>query len=242
MEINKTTLSDNTISLRKVAVISGIGYLVIFITGILSNFFVLEALVVPGDAAATAANIADGDMQFRLGILGFLIMVIFDVLLVWSLYELLKPANKSLSLLAALLRLVNGTIFGVALYHLFDVLQLLSSSAYLSIFEPGQIHAQIMLSISAFNYTWLIGLVFFGLHLLVLGYLIVKADYIPKILGILLIAAAAGYIVDSFAHFLLSNYNDYKSIFTMIVVIPGIIGELSFTLWLLIRGWKIADY
>ena len=72
-----------------------------------------------------------------------------------------------------------------------------------------------------------------------LGYLIFKSGYIPKIIGIFLIIASLGYLTDSFANFLLDNYSDYKEIFMLIVVIPGVIGELSFTLWLLIRGGKI---
>jgi hypothetical protein len=79
-------------------------------------------------------------------------------------------------------------------------------------------------------------LVFFGIHLFILGYLIFKSGFIPKILGILLIVASIGYLSDSFANFLLPNYNDYKDTFLMIVVIPGIIGELSLTYWLLFKG------
>lgn len=166
-------------SLNKIARIAGAGYLVIFISGIFANFFVLESLVVPGDAYSTAANIMEYEFQFRIGILSFFVMVIFDLLLVWALYILFKPVNKDLSLLAAWLRLVNVVIFGVALYHLFAVLQLVSGAEYLSVFAAGQLQAQVMLLIESFNATWLIGLVFFGIHLFFLGYLIIKSNYIP---------------------------------------------------------------
>lgn len=170
-----------------------------------------------------------------------IIMVIFDVVVAWALYILLKPVNKSLSLLAAWFRLVNGTIFGIALYNLFSVLQLLDSANYLTGFETSQLQAQVMLFLNAFNYTWLIGLIFFGLHLFVLGHLIFKSSYIPGTLGVLLIVASLGYLIDSFANFLLPNYTNYETIFMLIVVIPGIIGELSLTLWLLLKGAKIPE-
>jgi len=235
------TMRIADISLPKAARVSGFGYLIIFITGIFSNFFVLEGLVVAGDAAATANNIMGNGLLFRIGIFSFTIMVVFDVLLAWTLYILLEPVNKNLSLLSGWLRLVNSTIFGIALYNLLSVLQMLSGAEYLKAFDTGKLHAQAMLLLNTFNSTWLIGLVFFGLHLLLLGYLIFKSGYIPKILGILLIIAAMGYLIDSFANFLLSNYADYKDIFLLIVAVPGIIGELSFTFWLLLRGGKIPE-
>ncbi|MGD2033613.1 MAG: DUF4386 domain-containing protein [Bacteroidales bacterium] len=223
-------------SLRKLSRIAGFGYLIIFITGIYANFFVLEGLLVPGNAAATADNIIANEMLFRFGILSFIIMVIFDVVLAWALYILLRPVNRDLSLFSGWLRLVNSTIFAVALFNLFGILQYISGAGYLQAFETGQLQSQVMSFFDAFNHTWLIGLVFFGLHLFFLGYLIVRSGYIPKIIGILLIIAAAGYLIDSFANFLMPDYADYKSIFSLVVVIPGVIGELSFTLWLLIRG------
>lgn len=222
--------------MKKISKIAGFAYLIIFITGIFSNFFVLENLIVPGDAAITANNIMSNGWLFRMGILSFFIMVIFDVVLAWALYLLLKPVNGNLSLLSGWLRLVNSTIFGVALFNLFSVMRIMSGAQYLKVFTAGQLHAQVMLFLNAFNNTWLVGLVFFGLHLFVLGYLIFKSGYIPKIFGILLIIASIGYLTDSFANFLLLNYTEYKNIFLLVVAVPGVIGELSLTFWLLLKG------
>ncbi len=225
-------------STKKIALIAGIGYLVIFITGIYANFFILESLVVPGDAVATTENITNNATQFRGGILSFILMVAFDVVLAWALYGLFKSVDLSIAQLSAWLRLVNATIFGVALYHLFSVLQLTGSLDFAAIFSAEQLPAQVMLSLSAFNHIWLIGLVFFGIHLLFLGYLIIKSGEVPKVLGILLIVAGGGYLGDSFANFMLPNYTDYKDVFALLVIVPGVIGELSFTVWLLWRGLR----
>lgn len=226
------------VSFKNIARISGIGYLIIFLTGIFANFFVLESLVVPEDANTTIENMANNAPLFRLGLLGFLIMVICDVVLAWGLYILLRPVNQELSLLSAWLRLVNATIFGVALYHLLSVLPLTSDSVFVGIFTFEERSAQVMLSLSSFNHTWLLGLVFFGVHLLILGYLITKAGNMPKMIGVLLIIAGVGYLIDSFANFIMSNYADHKDLFALLVIVPGIIGELSFTGWLLWRGFS----
>jgi len=225
-------------SFKKISRIAGFGYLIIFITGIYANFFVLESLIVPGNATETANNIAGNEALFRIGILSFIIMVVFDMVLAWALFVLLKPANKNLSLLTAWLRLVNATIFGIALYNLFGVLQLVSGAEYLAVFDTGQVHAHIMLLLDAFNKTWLLGLVFFGIHLFFLGYLIFKSGYMPRIIGILLFIAGIGYMIDSFANFLMPNYSDYANVFLIVVIVPGIIGELSLTFWLLFHGVK----
>jgi len=224
----------SNLSINSFAKITGIGYLIIFVTGFFSNFFVLENIVVWEEAEKTLQNLTSNEMLFRFGILGFVIMVITDLLLAWTLYYLLMKVNKSISLLAALFRIVNAAIFGLALMYLMNVLNMLPEAK--NNFQMGN---EILSAFTSFNTTWLIGLIFFGFHLIILGYLIFKSDYIPKILGILLLIAGAGYLIDSFAIILLPNYNNYKEIFTIIVLLPGIVGELSFTIWLLVKGSKI---
>lgn len=220
-------------SSNKLAKLTGLGYLIIFITGFYSNFFVLESLVVPDNAALTVDNILRNEFLFKTGIIGFVIMVLADLILAWTLYLLLKSVNENLSLLTAWLRLVNATIFGVALYKLLDVLQMLNSPELTT-----NIQNQVVLSLSGFNNIWLIGLVFFGVHLIFLGNLIFKSNFTPKLIGILLMTAGVGYLIDSTANFMLSDYDKYKDVFSAIVMLPGIVGELSFTIWLLVKNVK----
>lgn len=220
------------------ALIAGLGLLIMAIIAFLANFFVLENLVVAEDAAKTVSNIMGNEMVFRLGAIGFVIVLVLDVLVSWALYIFLKPANQSLSMLAAIFRLVYSAIFGAVLLHLSNVLQLVNGS---STFTAEQLQAQVMMSLESFDNGWLIGLVFFGFHLLVLGYVVMKSSYVPKVLGVLLIAAALGYIVDSSAQLLLPNYTNYETLFTLIVAVPGIIGELSLCFWLLFKGVKVQQ-
>jgi len=98
-----------------------------------------------------------------------------------------------------------------------------------------------VLFLNAHSIGYAIGLVFFALSITVLGYLIYRSDYIPKLLGILLIFASLGYLTDSFANFLLPDYDNYADIFALVVFAPAFIAELSLCLWLILKGSKIPE-
>lgn len=222
------------VSLRKAAVIAGLGLLIMAILAPIANFVGYHNLLVPGNAETTAKNLLASIGLFRVSICIFLIVAILDVIVAWALYIVLRPVNKSLSLLSAWFRIVYAAIFGVALVNLINVLQLLSGTEYLTVFKPNQLHAQVMIFINAFNNGWDIGLVIFGTHLFILGYLVFKSGYFPKILGILVVIASVGYLLDSFGKFLLPKYNFTIAMYTFI-------GEVLLIFWLLWRGIKGFD-
>jgi hypothetical protein len=222
------------ISLRQAAIIAGVGLLAMAILAPFAEFFVRQSLIVPGDAATTANNIMANELLFRIAICVYLIVAILDIVVAWALYVFLKPANKSLSLLAAWFRVVYAGILAMVLINFVIALQLLSGADYLSAFETDQLHAQAMLFLNAFDYGWSIGLAIFGLHLLLLGYLVFKSSYVPKLLGILLIIAGLGYFIDSFGKLLSPNYDANIAMFTFI-------GEVLLIFWLLIKGARIPD-
>lgn len=218
-------------SLRTAAIVAGVGLLLMAILSPFAFLNTYQNVFVSGDATATAENIIAAGNLFNIGIFIFLIVAILDIIVAWALYILFKPVNKSLSLLTAWFRLAYAPIFAFALTYLFNASQLLSGANYLQAFEPDQLNAQAMLSVSAFKNGWDIGLVVFGLHLLVLGYLAFKSGFIPKWLGVLLVVAGLGYFADSFGKFLVPNYNFTIAQFTFV-------GEASLILWLLWRGVK----
>ncbi len=228
------------ISLGKAARVAGFGYLIIFILGGFTNFIARDNLIVPGDAAATVSNIMASESLFRMGIAGGVIVLAADAVVAWALYIFLKPVNKSFSLLAVWFRLVFVAIAGINLLNLLIVLLLLSGADYLTVFETGQLQAQVMLFLGAHGSGINISWVFFGFHILVLGYLIFKSSYIPRILGILLIVASLGYFINGFASFLSSNYANNEANL-LVVAVPAIIAEFSLTLWLLIKGGSIQQ-
>jgi hypothetical protein len=209
--------------------VAGLGLLMMAILAPFANFYVLQNLVVANDAKATADNIVASIGLFRLGIVCFLIVAVLDVIVAWALHVLLEPVSKNLSLLAAWFRLLYAAVFTLALSPLLGILHLLSGGRSLQGLENTQVQAQVMLSVGAFRSGWDLGLVLFGFHLLLLGYVVFKSEFIPKWLGVLLGIASLGYLADSFGKFLVPNYNITIAAFTFI-------GEVVLIFWLLWQG------
>ena len=208
------------------------------IPAIFANYFVFSRLIVSGDVAATANNIIASEMLFRAGIVSWLIVLTLDVVVAWGLYVFLKPVNKSLSLLAAWFRLMYAAIFGTTQLILFIVLVLLSGAAYLTVFETSQLHALALLFLNGYDYGSPIGFFFFSFHLGILGYLVYKSGYIPRILGVLLIVAFFGYLIVSAGTILWPNYPD---VLTTVLTVPSAIAEIALAFWLLFKGGKIPE-
>jgi diacylglycerol kinase len=225
-------LNKKDISLSNSAIISGIGLLVMAVLAPIANFSILQGLIVSGDAGHTFSNIISSEGEFRLAVVFFLIIVLLDIIVAWGLYVLLKPINKSLSLLTAWLRLVYSAMLGFSIFYLINVLILVSNTQNPVSFDADQIQGLVMLSLSSFKSGWEFGLIVFGFHLLLLGSLILKAGYMHKILGTLLIISSLGYLIDGFGRLISSDYNITISVYTFI-------GEIVLIFWLLISGRKI---
>jgi len=111
-------------------------------------------------------------------------------------------------------------------------LLLLGGAGDLTLFEPNQLNALATLFLDSYSYGYTIGIVFFTLHTFTLAYLIFKSGYFPKVLGILFIIAAFGYLIDSFSHVLITNYKTGP----VYIALPIAIAEIAFPLWLLFKG------
>jgi hypothetical protein len=234
MNAMKTQNRNADISIKNSAIIAGISLLLMAIIAPIANFSILQGLIDPNDVEKTVSNITENIDTFRFGIVLFLLVALLDIIVAWSLYVFLRQQNKSLSLLTAWLRIVYASILCIVIINLINVLPLLNGADYLSVFTESQIQTQIMLSINTFSQGWEFGLIIFGFHLLLLGYLILKAGYMRKILGILILLAASGYIIDGFGKLLSTDYNINISLFTFI-------GEVILIFWLLIAGRKINE-
>jgi hypothetical protein len=227
-----------TTSPRRAELVAGVGYVLIFALAIFANFFVRTGLVDPDDPAATFADIADSETLFRFGLVAFLAVFVIDVVVAWALYVLFRPVSQEVSLLAAWFRLVYTAFLGVGLVFFFVVLELVSGADYLAAFGQGELEAHASLSLDAFNYAWLIGLVAFGFHLMLLGWLMVRSRSAPSVLGVLLAVAGAAYVFDTLANALVSSYADHADVFLAIVAVPSVVAELSFAVWLLARAGR----
>jgi hypothetical protein len=189
---------------------------------------------VPGNALETTQNIIANKTLFASAIFGYLITFLCDLVVAWALYVLLKPVHENLSLLTAWFRLVYTVIAIVALLNLVTILRVLNTSEVLTVLPGDSFSTQVLLSIDAFRSNWYFGLLFFAIHLGLLGYLVVQSTYIPKILGVFLIIAGLGYLLTNLKPFLFPSINLDLAEYTFY-------GELVFMLWLLIKGPKIQE-
>jgi hypothetical protein len=231
-------MEENVISINKTARIAGVLYLLITVLSIPVHFVIPSQLIVAGDAAATANNIMASAGLFRMGIATELVLLLSEIVLSVLLYVLLKPVSRTLSLVAAASRLTMTIIHGVNLLSHFIVLLLLNGAGYLAVFQPSQLQALMMVFLNAYDYGFEIGIVFLFLHALILGYLIFRSGYFPRILGVLFVIASFGYLIDSFSNVLIPNYKTGP----VYLALPIAIAEIAFPLWLLIKGVNASKW
>ena len=126
----------------------------------------------------------------------------------------------------------------MASVFLFLSLQLATADIYQTGLDPAQLNSTVMLALEAFDVTWLVGLAAFGVHLILLGRIIISLGTAPALLGWTLMIAGAAYLADTFAHILLANYQSVAGVFLIIVAVPSVLGELALTIWLLARAGR----
>lgn len=229
------TVDNPHCTIKVYARLAGLFYLLIAISGGFSIGYVPTVIVAPGDASATALNITNNLGLFRLGIVADVFVLMLEVALTVMLYRLFKPVSRTLSLIAAFCRLAMSVVMGLNLLNYLIPLLLLSGSGYLSAFESDQLHALALLFLETHQYGVYIWGLFFGFHLLVLGYLIFKSGYFPRVIGILMMIGSIGYASESLAAIsLVDNAMVTAVVITFLII--AVVGELSFTFWLLIKS------
>jgi hypothetical protein len=231
--INSNTETDPDRSIRNAGLTAGIGLLLISALAAFGYFIAVKGLLAPGDPAQTAMNITESSGLFRLGIVSLYLVIPLDILVGWALYRVFSPVNKSLSMLAATLRIAFAVVFMVAISRLVEVLRLLNEHNHLAAFSPEQLHAQALLAINSFNDVWHAGLFLFGLHLLVIGYLAFTSGYVPKLIAVLVVIDGLSYAIDTFGTVLSPGPWTDTATFTFI-------GEFLLGLWLVIRGPRLT--
>ena len=220
---------------NKLARMTGILYFLVILAGVVSEIMVRNFIIVPGDITTTVKHITSYESVFRIGFVISLTRFVIFILLVLALYKLLGPVNKDWSLIMVAIALVSISIGMVSLLFQYAAPLLLISNGYSSLFTSDQWHAQVL---------FFINLQMLGdkasqiltVWLLLLGYLIYKSGYFPKLLGVLMMIAGLGYVTDFLIFFLLPNLNWQVAGFAFLA-------ELPFPLWLLVKGvnyekWK----
>ena len=225
--------------LQAKARIAGLAYLIIFLAAPFAEMVVRGAAIVRGDAAATAANILAQEGLWRLAFAAELVNAACDTIVAILLYDLLRPSGRTVSLLAAAFRLVLVAIAAVKVLLHMTPLYLLSGADYMAAFSREQLEALSYVSLRLHGEAYDVALFFFGVHCLLIGWLIARATYLPRIIGWLLVLAGLCYLVNSMASALAPEFS--RTLFPWILL-PALPAEGGLALWLAIMGVNAAKW
>ncbi len=220
-------------SIRTASLTAGVGLLLLSVLAAVGYVAIVQRLVTPGDPAATATDIVASAGLFRLGVAMLYAVIVLDVLVAWALLGVFTPVDRNVSRLAAWFRVAYAAVFMVAIGQLAGVPDLLTNAGYSTAFTPEQLQGQAMVKVEAFHDSYMAGLILFGVHLLILGYLAYRSGYVPKVIGVLLAVAGVGYIVDSVVTVFTEGTPFAISTVTFL-------GEFLLALWLLVRGRRLT--
>jgi hypothetical protein len=234
MSLAARAAESHAISLRGAAILAGAALLAMGFLTPFAEFFVFPKLIVRGDIEQTVLNIRSNPALFLAGAFANLTTYVLDVIVAWALWVLLTPVNRSLSLLTAWFRLIYTAIALFGPLKLLTAYRLLDTSDSVAAVGSAKSYDQIELLLESSRYEWGIGLVLFGIHLILLGYLVYRSNFIPRTLGVLLVVAGMGYIVLNLGPYLYPTVDVGWLFITFL-------GEVIFIFWLLIRGWKISE-
>jgi len=223
---------------RFYARIAGGLYLIVIVGGIFAELFVRGRLVVHGDASATAHNILEHPLLYRLGFVVELFYCVCNVPLILILYNLFKVVNKSLALMMVFFALVTNAIESVSLLAHFAPLLLLGSGRQLGAFTAEQLHAAAYFAVQLFEHGFAICLVFFGFDCFTMAYLILKSTFFPRLIGALLAVEGLGYLINSFSLFLAPALQ--ARIFPYFSATA--IAEVALCLWLVVMGVDVQRW
>jgi hypothetical protein len=217
-------------SLNRTARVAAVLYLLLIPFGFFGVAYVPVVLEVPGDIEATVANLQNSAWMFRLSIVASLIMNVISIFLVLQLGRLFSHASKHIAEAMVVIMLFGAGISLLNEVGHFAALSLIDPSA-LAAFGVEQRNFLVKLALELHKNGAYIAVIFWGLWLFPLGYLIIRSRLVPRLLAVLLIVAGVGYLADCGLQFLLPEIGPWFSDYTFI-------GEILFPLWLLIRGVK----
>jgi hypothetical protein len=214
--------------------IVGLFYLLMVLAGGVA-MFARRGLVVSGNAGATATNILAHEPLFRLGFAGDLLVVACYIAVTALFYDLFNPVNRTVSMLAAFFGLVGCAIQASACLFELAPLVALGGGQSSSVFKVEQLQALAYMFLKLYSLAYGIALVFFGFYCLLIGYLIFKSTFLPRILGVLMALAGLGWLTFLSPSFGAKYLNPY--------IMATASGEALLTLWLLVFGvnaqrWK----
>jgi Domain of unknown function (DUF4386) len=214
---------------------AGLLYLSASLMGFFAMMYVPTKLIVHGNAAASASNIAAHETLFRLGIAGELVGYAGFIFVALALYELLKGVNRRHASHMVILLVVQIPIAFLNELNYIAALVLVRGADFLSILEKPQRDALAMLFLNLHFHGYVVNEIFWGLWLFPLALLVYRSRFLPRFLGIWLALAGFAWVTLSLTGVL--SPQNYNKVFTYSQ--PAAFGEIAFMLWLVIKGARL---
>jgi hypothetical protein len=222
-------------SQRKAAKVAGFTFLFAIAIVVISNYSITFRFITP-DAAVTAGNLIANQTLFRINTVCNLIYLVTVIVMLSSLYVILKPVNKNLALIAGFFRLVYALMWGFMAINTLAALRILGDTSYLSVFESVQLQTLSMLHLSSGWDAYYVGLPFWGAASAVCSYLLLRSRYIPKALAVYGIMSSVWCVFCGFIYIMFPDFGEtvHLGLFDM----PMTIFEIVLGFWLLFKGLR----
>lgn len=217
------------------AKVAGVLYLVAMALSIFAESFVRGKMIIPHDAARTAANILASERFFRLGIVSDLLVYVCDIALIWGLYVVLKYVNKNVALLAVFFRLIETAVLATTTLTAFIALRLLSGADFLRAIDSDQLQALARAFLSIYGVGLSVGFVFLGLGSTIFSCLWLRSGYIPRALAWL---GIFGSLLLSIMTLITMVFPKVWEAVGMIYMLPMGLYEVGLGLWLIVKGLR----
>lgn len=223
-------------SKNQLARLAGALYLILAVSGGFSQLYVRTNVKVAGDAAATAENIRASETLFRVGFVTDLVNIACFILVAFALYVLLSPVDQKLAAAFVVFNAISVAVMGLNMLNHAGALVVATDPTYAAALGAASADALALLFLELHGHGYLIAQIFFGLWLLPLGYLVYRSGYFPRALGVLLMVGCFSYLADLVAIYLSPSFESSLSGY---LVLPAALAEISFLLWLLVKGAKV---
>jgi hypothetical protein len=215
---------------RTIARLTGYSLVLMALTAGFSFGFVFPKLFNVNQLDFAQKNLTENLELYKFMLLGILLVIILDILVSWTLFQYFKNDNKKFALLSFIFRIIYTLIFGIATYYLLK-----------NIGQPISNNTIVLENYKSFENIWSIGLIIFGIHLLIVGLLMKLHKLIPRILWYLTIIAGASYILVHILKTTFPQLTELTDTLNNILALPMALGELGLAVWLIVKGGKIEN-